>query len=35
MQQQDNQYLYFTCNRSTNIPAKQTIVLERHEKELK
>ncbi|ULG71449.1 ATP-binding protein [Macrococcus brunensis] len=35
MQQQANQYLYFTCNRSANIPAKNTIVLERHEKELK
>ncbi|GGB02101.1 hypothetical protein ERX37_00325 [Macrococcus hajekii] len=35
MKQQDNQYLYFTCNRSMNIPAKNTLVLERHEKELK
>ncbi|TDM04656.1 AAA family ATPase [Macrococcus carouselicus] len=35
MKQQDNQYLYFTCNRSMNIPTKNTLILERHEKELK
>ncbi|UTH13345.1 ATP-binding protein [Macrococcus equipercicus] len=35
MRKEDNQVLYFTPNRSTNIPGKNTLVLERHDKETK
>lgn len=35
MENEQNQVLYFTCNRSMNIIGKNTLVLERHEKEIK
>lgn len=35
MKNDDNQVLYFTPNRSSHIPGKNTLVLERHDKETK
>ncbi|TDM07469.1 AAA family ATPase [Macrococcus lamae] len=35
MKNENNQVLYFTPNRSANIPSKNTLVLERHDKETK
>lgn len=35
MKQTEYQIMYFTCNKSLNIPAKSTIILERHDKERK
>ncbi|UBH14908.1 ATP-binding protein [Macrococcus armenti] len=35
LKQQHNQIIYYTCNRSSTINSKQTIVLERNKKEVK
>lgn len=35
LKQKDNQIIYYTCNRSSTITNKQTIVLERNKKEVK